>query len=812
MKFPDRTLRGPALAGLLLVLSGCGESPHDRDTGQGIGSRTAEADFHTLRTPPLGAGEFEIITLSALPDAVTGGDVLVALRGLNPDDTFAVLRDGADVTAAFAREVGGEVVGLVAGLVTGLALGENRLSARVSGVAGTRSAEMRVMNHPISGPVISGPHQEPFVCRTEEAGLGAPQDEDCFAPTRVQWFYRSLLTQTFTELADPFVRYPPDVLNTRLRDGRVVPYVVRVESAVINRGITRIGVLDDPAARGRDAAFDAANWNGRVYYVFGESCGVGYQQGINQPGFVLGSLLQNLGGLATDAVLINLVGSDQRLGEGDGVVHSTLSTFGVHCNPLVSVETTMMIKEHITERYGRIESVLGANGSGAALQQYNALNNAPGLLSGALPTASFADIVSTAMTVADCGLLEHYYERSPLNWTGLKRAMVNGHNLLSGNSLTGICQSWNSQFLQALDPGEGCDDAVPRALRYDPVTHPRGARCTLQDANVNLFGRDPATGFARRPLDNTGIQYGLDALNRRVISVEEFLDLNRHVGGFDIDGNFSGQRMRMDPELEALVYRVGGVIGRGALAESPTMDLAIYLDLLPALNIHESVRPFTIRERLRRFTGQDQTQAIWRGVLTQPDAFDVMDEWLQATALARPAFGGDHVSAVRAVKPARAADRCVIATLGGRLALPDTLLLPLGLQAPLLPLIPGVAELLPGIDLDIPLRLTLPENFDSGLGLCTLLLPVTRTPRMVAGMPLSDDVIRCQLKPIDSADYAVPLSAAEYAQLESIFPDGVCDYRLPAAGDVARSLIWPSIGGESLEAPHGLVHRVARSR
>ena len=68
------------------------------------------------------------------------------------------------------------------------------------------------------------------------------------------------------------------------------------------------------------------------------------------------------------------------------------------------------------------------------------------------------------------------------------------------------------------------------------------------------------------------------------------------------------------------MYKIGGVIGRGALSETPVMDIAPYLDLIPTANIHEAVRPFVIRARLRAHTGQTATQAIWRGVLTQADA------------------------------------------------------------------------------------------------------------------------------------------------------------------------------------------------
>lgn len=797
-----------ALLGLGVLLAACGgrSDPVDGAAGGGdLGTRLVEADYHTKRTPPLAAGEFEIITLSTLPETVSDGDVLVALRGLAAADRYTVTRNGSDVSAAFRRLEGGEV----RGLVQGLRLGSNRLVATAEGSAGKRRAELSVINHPISGPIISGPHQAPFYCRTVDAGLGEPIDGNCSIATKYQWFYRSAQDQGFHELADPYAAYPNDVIMTETSDGRAVPFVVRVESSTINRGIARIAVLDDPQARGAAAPFDAMQWNHRVYYVFGESCGPGYHQGVNDPSFVLGAI--NLAEVSADRLLINLVGVADRLAKGDAIVHNTLSAFGNHCNPLISAETTMLVKEHISEQYGLVETVVGTNGSGAALQQYNLANNAPGVLSAAMPTASFADILTTAMTVSDCGLLQHYYEGSSLAWNDQKKAAVNGHNLLSGNQLNAICQSWVDAFLPLLNPTEGCSGAVPREVRYHPTDNPRGVRCAVQDANVNIFGRDPATGFAKRPLDNTGVQYGLGALANGTISAEEFLDLNRHIGGFDIDGNYIAERMRMDPELARIAYRIGGVIGRGALAETPVLDLAPYLDLIPVANIHEAVRPFIVRARLEKYTGQRATQTIWRGVVTQADAYPDMEAWF--TAIQRPEYGGDHIQAVTDAKPASMVDRCTFGTVGGRLELPDAILLPLGLaQAPLLPSVQPLHDAFPDFDVDIPLRIDLPEDFDSGIGICSLALPVTRTPRMVAGMPLTDDVIRCQLKPVDAADYGGALSEAQLAELRTVFPAGVCDYTKPAAEDVAHSLLYPSLGGDRLEAPRSLKYWVARSQ
>ncbi|MDX1589639.1 MAG: DUF6351 family protein [Oleiphilaceae bacterium] len=769
-------------------------------------------DFHTQRSAPLGEGEFDLVTLSGLPDTITGGDVLVGVRGLSESDQLRVWRNGEDVSEVFARDNQGQWKGLV----TGLEEGENRLSALASGEAGERLAELDLVNHPITGPVISGPHQSPFLCRTEQAGLGEPLDENCSAETTYEWYYRSA-DQTFQPLEDPYAPYPDDALHTTTSDGKNVPWVVRLETSTINRGIARLAVLDDPAARGPEAPFEPASWNRRMYYVYGESCGVGYNQGRSSPALVMGGFPnpQELGG---DNLLITLAGVSDRLGSGDLVVHNTLTSFGVHCNPMISMETTMMMREHATEHYGVVRQTVGTNGSGAALQQYNAANNAPGLLSAGLPTATFADIPSTAMTVADCGLLQDYYRRNEGELNQLQQARINGHNLLSGNEANAICSSWEDTFLDRLDPTSGCG-GVPSSQRYHPETNPDGVRCTIQDANVNIFGTDPETGFARRPLDNQGVQYGLQAFNDGIIDFDQFLNLNAEVGGFDIDGRIVPERMEMDPEVEAISYRMGLVIGRGALAETPFIDVAPYLDLVPIANIHEAVRPFTIRERLRPRAGGGATQSIFRGVLTQPDVFPLMDEWLERIEAAERPFGADPVRTVIDSKPFMAQDRCSFGTVGGRLALPGTLLLPLGGEAPLLPSLAAIAPL-PGVDLlsetlvgnDISLRVDVPEDFDLGLGPCSLALPVTSTPRMVAGMPPSGDVLRCQLKPVDAGDYRQSLSREQLAELEAVFPKGVCDYRRPAAFDVHKSMIWPSLGNgsESIE-PFELQWRASRS-
>ena len=83
---------------------------------------------------------------------------------------------------------------------------------------------------------------------------------------------------------------------------------------------------------------------------------------------------------------------------------------------------------------------------------------------------------------------------------------------------------------------------VPTALRYDPTTNPTGARPTVFDWSKNVYGTDPTTGFGLRTFDNTGVQYGLLALNSGAITKTQFLDVNERLGGYDSDLNYVPSR------------------------------------------------------------------------------------------------------------------------------------------------------------------------------------------------------------------------------------------------------------------------------
>ena len=53
---------------------------------------------------------------------------------------------------------------------------------------------------------------------------------------------------------------------------------------------------------------------------------------------------------------------------------------------------------------------------------------------------------------------------------------------------------------------------------------------------------------------------------------------------------------------------------------------------------------------------------------------------------------------------------------------------------------------------------------------------------MMAGVPLTDDIMKCALKPLDRREYKIEFTDAEMAQLREIFPSGVCDYSKPGIG------------------------------
>ncbi|SFM74412.1 DUF6351 family protein [Variovorax sp. OV329] len=694
--------------------------------------------------------ELKLQTLSSRADMVSGGDALVQVTLPQGVDAASVklLRDGTDVSAALKASDDGRTL---RGLVSGLAQGSNKLEAMTA--AGTAYGTLTVTNHPITGPLFSGTQLSPFECRTSESGMGSPLDANCSAATRYDWFYFTAAGAA-KALADPLGPRPSDLATATTIEGKTVPFIVRVESGTINRSIYRIAVLDDPAEAGK---WNGAGWNRRVVFRFGESTAAQYNQGT----------LQLTEVFKADAVDQQSIRALER---GFAYVVSSLNINKVNANDVVAAETATMIREHIAKAYGLPRWMVGMGGSGGAIQQMMIAQNYPGVLDGIMPDAAFPDVFGTAMAVSDCRLLNRYFAANP-TLAPLRQAFEGHLSTAFGKT----CANWDAGNGDAVlatsgsvTPACGLNDSTKV---YNPLTNPTGARCTVYDINANTLGRDPATGAAHRPLDNVGVQYGLASLRKGLITTTQFLDLNEAIGGYDVDGNIvASQRTVGDAQGLARSYEMGRLgSGGGGLATVPILSLHPYGE--PGGDIHTIYNDIKIREQLKKSNGRADNQVIWlfpnpqlAALVGKPaqqvplslqlkdllmTRLTLMTTWLDAITADPSALTPDKVAKY---KPADATDSCWDVNDGARYQEEATM---------------------------------------SGAGKCNALYPKTPAPRMVAGGPVSDDILKCQLKPIDDADYAPAVfTPTEKLRLQAIYPQGVCDFGKPGVGQAALKGTW----------------------
>lgn len=712
---PQAAAAGLAMAGVLLA-AGCGGG----SDGSGFSFIPGASPPPAVQTP----AAFQIRTLSSAPDMISGGDTLIEITapvGVALDKVRVSL-NGKDVTAQVpvVNSTARVLRGLVSGLTTDKASitgSVNTLVVSNADVAAQRT-EARLVNYPITGPILSGPHISPYECRTVQNGLGAALDADCSATTQVVWYYRTN-TNIFKPLADPKGTRPADLATTTTNDGTTVPYIVRVESGTINRGVYRLAVLDNPTKDSPAAWKPGPGWNRKLVAYF-DCCGSAqYNQGVHPIESILGD-----------------VGHIQ-LSRGFAFMNSTELWNNQHANPHLQGETLMMLKEHVIEEFGEVPKwTAGFGGSGGAIQQYLIAQLYPGLLDGIQPIVSFPETLMPE--VMECRLLNNVYKLDAATWTTAKQNAVNGFN-------TNTCTAWDLSFASIIksDNAAGCGLIEPANVAnvFNRATNPGGIRCDLFQTNVNLLGKRPGTQEARRPLDNIGVQYGLGALNAGTISVKEFLDLNEKVGGYDGDGNPQPARSEADPDALRLSYAGGFKNGfrGGGLANIPIITQRGNADAVG--DIHDTTQDLIIRARLQRANGRSDNQIIWTlgstsGYDYMSGSIDLLNKWLDNMASDPSPASIDKV--VRN-KPAGANDACWDKT--GK-------------------------------------RIDEPASLDAAAS-CNVVYPRFTTPRIQAGSPLVNDVLKCQLKPVNPADYSVTIAGADLARLQTIFPSGVCDWSKP---------------------------------
>ena len=683
--------------------------------------------------------------------------------------------------------------------------------------------------------------------------------EQCQAPTVVQYRYRTAGGDTKT-LPPDATSLPGDIAYLAVADlvgadhmdlggATQIPYLFRFERGTLpeNRFIYSTAMLvplDEVIARaGGDDSLSTAHWNGRLLYSFDGGVGIGHSQG----------------DLSTGQATM-----DEALRLGHAIVYSSGTRTSTHYNLMLGGRTAVELKAHFVSEFGDPLYTVGIGGSGGGVQQYVYAQNLPGLIDAAIPQYSFPDMTTQTIHIGDCELLERYMDvqdSANPRWADWgNRKILEGLNSIEGftsdwsnrTSDTGsdeCIEGWRGATPLAMNPtfglAVGADEAIlpylgellgkigagQPAVPDDFPDLGRLMRTSADPADrvewthwadvAEVYGIDPATGYARVPWDNVGVQYGLRAVADGTITPQEFLDTNAGAGswkesneavpescgmvkamagdelgtvgkliglctGDELD-QYSSRQMNLTDDLSVpaprraadvsaitSAFRSGLEFDGHLSREIPIIDARHYLE--DQLNMHNSHQSFSARERIRRAMGNADNQLIWfldarpdidDAATTQlmNDGFHVMDQWM-LNILANPA------TSVAAAKPAGAVDRCWN-TDGTEIAAGDHVW-------------DGAVQLIESGAGDW--TGSAPTEIDGiTVGPCAAHFPLHSTSRIVAGGPVTGDVYKCHLKPVaraiadgDYGDWAP--TSDDQQRLETIFPTGVCDWSQRTVG------------------------------
>jgi len=640
-------------------------------------------------------------------------------------------------------------------------------------------------------PLYAGGRQYPFFCMSYFSGLGQPlvdnqqgygvsvyatkadgslgdtllgYSKDCLLPTRLHYYYTTPEGRMRPYHADK----PPaaNAIAYTWLNGTRVAEIYRVESGTINRYIYYITMLATPDLAREQAPY----WNRKLIYQFSGGSGIGFRQGKAAP----------------DKLLYR---RHQQLRQGYAVISSTGNKTSYTYNMLLAEDTARRVKRQFVSLYGQPLYTVGIGGSGGGLAQYLMAQNESGIIDGALALYSYPDMVSQTLYGLDCDLLNTYYTfrvGSHQRWLDVtERPLLEGLSasasidqpvplLLPLNQLVqGHRPTWPKGSTECINGWLGLASLIhnPNQGYIRPMFDER-----VQQHNqwnywhdlVQLYSPD-APDHAHSSWDNRGVQYGLEALQSERITVEEFLHINSHIGGWrqpeqmqperlwaplgkslpvwlSIWGNHNvtegdpAPRTRGEPMVAQRAYRSGQVfIGRNPL---PVIDLRHYLD--KQLDMHHLSASFEARARIDAWNGNHQNQLIWvshKDYTPLDEAFAAMDHWL----LARQAGQ---------LRSADLQDQCF------------------GADGQVLAAGEGVWD-----------------GAWNGRrpGACMQRYPAYSNSRIQAGGPWAGSIFFCQRIPVAEAIaagfYGERQMAPYRVRLEQIFPDGVCDYR---RGDLAR--------------------------
>ena len=242
-----------------------------------------------------------------------------------------------------------------------------------------------------------------------------------------------------------------------------------------------------------------------------------------------------------------------------------------------------------------------------------------------------------------------------------------------------------------------------------------------------------------------------------------FVDLNAAIGCYDINDNWQPQRCQADPGAVKIAYSSGRITNGKQMAKVAMIDLRDNDDR----EEHYNFRTWVTRARLLKANGTSANQAIWRSTDASARnvalAFDTMNEWLSKTEADK-----SNITLEQKVikdRPALAVDTCFEGTT--------------------------------------------PTDASK----CDAVYHTFTDTRVAAGEPTSSDIMKCQLKPLNRADYSVTFSDAQWSMLQATFRGGVCDYSRPGVDQVTPEP-WQTFangpGGQPLGPPPVSIQAQAR--
>lgn len=687
------------------------------------------------------------------PRFVIGDDALIEAVG---DQTVAeppaLTVNGVPVAGDVARQA----AGCWRALVTGLVSGENVVEADI----GDERVTLRVTSFPVEGPIFSGPHLQPWLCTTEAAGLGPPVDANCNAPSRFDYFFMSSETGAF----EPYdLDAPPaaDAIASATTDqGLTVPYVVRRETGAANRGIYELAVLCDPRA-----PWSGANpqpvWNRKLWiYSYG-----GWNQHWSQSTFDI----ERAAFTPERTILV-----DEALRRGFMAARTTHMQSATNTDTIRAAESLVMLKDHITKRYGEIRYTFASGASGGSIMQQMIANQYPGIFQGIIPMSSVHATWYVPTIIIESRLLQRYFtEISPELWQSeADRLAADGHRTEETRNFFNVVFV-DSATAGSLYPTRGTK--LPPEQTYDPERNPGGARGTLQDYQVNYLGRrspevwtvperEIGRGFANLPWDNVGVQYGLGALLDGKITVEQFVDVNEKIGGVDVEHELTAERTEADPDALARVHRGGFLNDFANMSDVAILDVRNPEDQ-DVIRSHTQFHTWVTRDGLRAAQGHADNHVAWI-----VSGFDTAATPLEASFLAMDRW----LAAIEADDSDRPLAEKVVAN--------------------------KPADVVDGIfDLDGVQRGDLADYHR--------VYPSYGDARTVAanGDLRALRIMKAQLKPLERADYpGVEFSDDEWARLQRIFPRGVADWSKDGVGHT-RTVPWLTYDGGPGGEPFGLV-------